>query len=186
VYGSGDLTDIRRTAGLICGRAPFASGLILCACSSYVGRSASAWRRSGQYCERHDAAVSESAEATVRTDQSHVGRWLLIVGAVVLLAVALTGIGLAVATAHREDQLRGQLGTMREDISELKAQRAKDNHDIGAALLSRTGSAQSAADNALQQAKDAADLADQIRGCVNDYMDTIARAGGRPYRYDYC
>jgi hypothetical protein len=62
----------------------------------------------------------------------------------------------------------------------------EDNHDIAAEIVSRTGSAQSAADNARQQAQDASDLADQIRGCVNTYMDTIARSGGGPYRYNYC
>jgi hypothetical protein len=130
--------------------------------------------------------VSGSPEPTALTDRSNAGRWVIIIGAVVLLAIALTGIGLAVASAHRVDRLRSQLGTMRDDVDQLKAQRAKDNHDIAAELLSRTGSVQSAADDARQQAKDAADLADQIRGCVNIYMDTIARAGGGPYRYNYC
>jgi len=51
----------------------------------------------------------------------------------------------------------------------------EDTHDIAAEIVSPTGSSAVSRRQCAPASQDASDLADQIRGCVNTYMDTIAR-----------
>ena len=78
------------------------------------------------------------------------------------------------------------------DMNVLRSDLARVDKKADAAQVT-ADAAHIAADDASDAARAAGDSATtaasglrSVRSCVNDYMDIIAKAAGRAYRYDYC